>query len=156
MRKTIEELEAAVRDAQDALDNSTPTTRLCAGCFLEDRKHDLRERRCERENVGGAAIIAFILTLILVAAVAGCANTPDAAWYAQGFVAARTGPQALEACSDENAGIRIGREYRVKKNWRVAGEYEHVSHLACGKPFNNAADESTSHVGVTVTYGGLH
>lgn len=98
-----------------------------------------------------AALVA--LTLL---ALTGCANTQDRAWYGQSFVGYRLTEGGFESCSKENAGIRLGHVWRVSRNFTVAAEYEHVSHLLCGRPFNIEGHEDfTDHVGVVVTYGGL-
>lgn len=98
-----------------------------------------------------AALI--VLTLLVLS---GCANTPDGAWYSQAFVGYRLTEGGFESCSNENAGIRLGYERRLSENFKIAGEYEHVSHLLCGRPFNIEGHEDfTDHVGVVITYGGL-
>ena len=97
--------------------------------------------------------------IILVAAVAvsGCANTSERAFYAQGFVAKRLGQSSFESCSSENAGVRVGHEWRVMSNVKVAVEAEHVSHLMCGRPFGDKFEHDSylDHAGITITVGGL-
>lgn len=98
--------------------------------------------------------VALIALTLLV--LTGCANTQDRAWYGQSFVGYRlTEDGGFESCSKENSGIRLGHVWRTSRNFTVAAEYEHVSHLLCGKPFNERVDNYTDHVGIVLTYGGL-
>jgi len=94
----------------------------------------------------------FLIVCLMVVAftcVQGCANTHV---YAQGFIGLRTSEHhGFESCSKENAGVRVGIERKVSKHVSVAGEYEHVSHLLCGNPFNDKPEAAADHVGVVVT-----
>ena len=95
--------------------------------------------------------IVLALSLVVIAMIAsGCVSTPTP--YVQGFIGQRLGNDSFASCSDENAGVRIGVDIQLSKRWHVAPEYEHISHLLCGKPFNDKAEDDTDHIGVTLTY----
>lgn len=95
--------------------------------------------------------------LLVIIALNGCA-APQAP-YAQAFVGYRLSDGGFQSCSDENSGIRVGYEWSVSESWNIAAEYEHVSHLLCGKPFHGRGgthkEDFTDHVGVVFTYGGI-
>ena len=90
-------------------------------------------------------------TLLIVALLlSGCAGTPVP--YGQVFIGQRLSNAGFESCTDENSGFRLGVELPLAKRWSLAPEYEHVSHLGCGKPFNNKPEDGTEHIGLTLTY----
>lgn len=99
--------------------------------------------------------LMILVVLVGLSALSGCANTSERAFYSQGFIGYRLADKGFESCSDENSGIRLGHEWRVKNNWKMAAEYEHISHTFCGRPFNDKPEASADHVGITITYGGL-
>lgn len=93
----------------------------------------------------------ILICLISIAILAtGCAGTPVP--YGQAFIGNRMGDNGLKSCSNENAGWRVGVEIPLTKRLSVAPEYEHISHLLCGSPFNDKPEEYTDHIGVTLTY----
>lgn len=95
--------------------------------------------------------IALLLSLIAIALLtSGCSGTPVP--YGQAFIGQRLGNDSFYSCSDENAGIRIGVEVPVTKRLSWAPEYEHISHLLCGSPFNDKPEADTDHIGITLTY----
>ena len=95
--------------------------------------------------------IFILICLISIAILAtGCVNTPTP--YVQGFIGQRLGNGSFASCSEENAGVRIGVDIQLSKRWHVAPEYEHISHLLCGKPFNDKAEDDADHIGITLTY----
>jgi hypothetical protein len=99
------------------------------------------------------ALLLAVLIVVALVSVAGCSTTKP---YAEAFIGYRLGPDSgFESCSNENSGVRLGVERRLVKHVTVALEYEHVSHLTCGRPFNNKPESATNHVGVTFRVGGI-
>lgn len=95
--------------------------------------------------------IFILIVLISVAILAsGCAGTPTP--YVQAFIGQRLGNDSFASCSEENAGWRVGLEIPLTKRLSVAPEYEHISHLLCGAPFNDKPEDDADHIGITVTY----
>ena len=93
----------------------------------------------------------LLIVLISIAILAGgCASTPVP--YGQVFIGQRIGDSGFESCSNENAGYRVGVELFVTERLSVAPEFEHISHLLCGNPFNDKPEEDTDHLGFTFTY----
>lgn len=86
--------------------------------------------------------------LLLLLLLSGCSTTP----YAEAFIGYRVGNQSFESCSNENAGIRLGVEKQFTKHIIGKLEYEHISHLLCGRPFNNQPEAYADHVGVVIRY----
>ncbi len=97
-----------------------------------------------------------LLSLILLS---GCATGDTSAFYGQAFIGYRTSDGGFKSCSNENSGVRVGHVWRVSESWKIAAEYEHISHLLCGRPLHgtkgNHKEDFTDHVGVVFTYGGL-
>ncbi len=85
-----------------------------------------------------------LLLLLAALVAAGCGSTP----YAEAFIGYRLTEGGFESCSKENAGIRLGTEWAYANGYSVSAEYEHVSHLLCGRPFNKGVDDFTDHVGL--------
>ena len=89
---------------------------------------------------------ALLLLVALVAA--GCGSTP----YAEVFIGYRLSDGGFASCSDENAGVRLGTEWALSNGYSVSAEYEHVSHLLCGKPFHGKGgthkEDFTDHAGI--------
>lgn len=85
------------------------------------------------------------LLLLAGLVLAGCGSTP----YAEAFIGYRLSDGGFESCSNENAGVRLGTEWALSNGYSVSAEYEHVSHLLCGKPFGISKPEDfTDHAGV--------
>lgn len=95
-------------------------------------------------------VLALSLIVIALVATSGCVSTPTP--YVQAFIGKRLGTDDLVSCSEENAGVRVGVDIQLSKRWHVAPEYEHISHLFCGKPFNDEPEGSADHIGVVLTY----
>lgn len=97
--------------------------------------------------------LAVILFAVFVLMLAGCAS--NARPYGEVFIAKDLGGD-LPSCNGENAGVRVGVESRTpidRLTWAV--EWEHISHLTCGRPFNDKLDTYADHVGITLKYGGI-
>ena len=95
-------------------------------------------------------VLCLSLIVIALVAVSGCVSTPTP--YVQAFIGHRMGDGSFTSCSNENAGVRVGVDIQLSKRWHVAPEFEHMSHLLCGAPFNDKAEAAADHVGVTLTY----
>jgi len=88
----------------------------------------------------------LVLAMLLVS---GCSSTP----YVEGFIGYKTREyDGLRSCNRENAGVRIGVERAVSDHIVLKAEYEHLSHLLCGRPFNEESDESTDWIGGVIRY----
>ena len=102
--------------------------------------------------------VGLILCLVCVAlvAVSGCAHNTHPMPYAEAFVASRMGKQDFfTSCSGENSGWRVGIEGKVAKYMTISAEWEHISHLMCGSPFNDDPEEDIDHVGIKFKIGGI-
>jgi hypothetical protein len=91
-----------------------------------------------------------MLSLIFIALIAsGCGTTP----YAEAFIGYRVGgDESFHSCSNENAGIRLGIERELTSHVVGKLEYEHISHLLCGSPFNDKREDGADHVGIVLRY----
>lgn len=89
-----------------------------------------------------------VILLLAALVAAGCGSTP----YAEAFVGYRLSEGGgFESCSKENAGIRLGAEWEFQDGYSLSAEYEHISHLLCGRPWTgagNEADEYADHAGL--------
>lgn len=95
--------------------------------------------------------VVVVLSLLFIALiVSGCSGTPVP--YGQVFIGKRLGNDSFYSCSEENSGFRVGIEVPVTKRLSWAPEYEHISHLLCGNPFNDKPEDNADHIGITVTY----
>lgn len=101
----------------------------------------------------------FILICLISVAIlttSGCAHNTHPMPYLETFVAYRYGEQDFfTSCSDENSGWRVGVEGKVAKYMTVAAEWEHISHLTCGSPFNDKPEQDIDHVGIRFKIGGI-
>jgi len=105
----------------------------------------------DERRMGVTFIFICLISLFIIVS-SGCTTTRP---YVQVFVGYRVGNDSFASCSKEDSGFRVGVEHRFNKWVKGAVEYQHLSHMLCGAPFNTLPEDDADHVGLTVTVGGV-